>query len=134
MRSAGPHRFGARLKPAVTKGSGASIKASAAQDFHLIGFSSLRCLRTWNGHLGPATVYFPESRAEVLIPDHKMAIPCGRAIASKLDNLETPEIQAEMFIVVSYRPKWLLWYKSEKFPMKTEKTDHGTWIWKSIPR
>jgi hypothetical protein len=84
-------------------------------------------------HLGPATVYFPESRAEVLIPGHKMAIPCGRAIASKLDNLETPEIQAEMFIVVSYRPKWLLWYKSEKFPMKTEKTDHGTWIWKSIP-
>jgi len=85
-------------------------------------------------HLGSATVYFPESRTEVLIPGYKMTIPCGRAIASKLDNLETPEIQAEMFIVVSYRPKWLLWYKSERFPMKTEKTDHGTWIWKSIPR
>jgi len=49
-------------------------------------------------------------------------------------TMETPKIHAEMFIVVTYRPKWLLWYKSEKFPMKTEKTDNGTWIWKSIPR
>jgi hypothetical protein len=87
-----------------------------------------------NRHLGPTAVYFPESHAEMLFPGRKMTIPCGRAIASKLDNLETPEIQAEMFIVVTYRPKWLLWYKSEKFPMKTEKTDTGTSVWRSIPR
>jgi hypothetical protein len=54
-----------------------------------------------------------------------MTIPCGRAIANKLENMETPKIHAEMFIVVTYRRKWLLWYKSEKFPMKTEKTDNG---------
>ena len=87
-----------------------------------------------NRHLGPTTVYLAESRAETLFPGHTMTIPCARAIASKLDNMEAPEIQAEMFIVVTYRPKWLLWHKSEKFPMKTEKTDNGTWIWKSIPR
>jgi len=87
-----------------------------------------------NRHLGPTTVYLAEFRAETLFPGHTMTIPCARAIASKLDNMEAPEIQAEMFIVVTYRPKWLLWHKSEKFPMKTEKTDNGTWIWKSIPR
>ena len=85
-------------------------------------------------HLGPTRAYPPESSAEILCPAHKMTIACGRAIASKLDNMETPEIDAEMFIVVSYRPKWLLWHKLEKFPMKTEKTNNGTWIWKSIPR
>jgi hypothetical protein len=85
-------------------------------------------------HLGPTRAYPPESSAEILFPAHKMTIACGRAIASKLDNMETPEIDAEMFIVVSYRPKWLLWHKLEKFPMKTEKTNNGTWIWKSIPR
>lgn len=85
-------------------------------------------------HLGPTMVYLPESRAEILFPGHTMTIPCGRAIASKVDNIEAPEIQAEMFIVVTYRPKWLLWHKSEKFPVKTEKTANGTWIWKSISR
>jgi hypothetical protein len=87
-----------------------------------------------NRHMAPTTVYSPESRAEMLFPGHKMTIPCGRAIAGKLDNLEAPEIQAEMFIVVIYRPKWLLWCKSEKFRVKTQKTDNGTWVWKSIPR
>ena len=85
-------------------------------------------------HWGPTTIYLPESSAEILFPRHAMTIPCGRAISSKLDSVETPEIQAEMFIVVTYRPKGLLWYKSERFPMKTEKTVNGTWIWKSIPR
>ena len=87
-----------------------------------------------NRRLGPTTVYLSESSAGTLFPGHKMTIPCGRAIASKLDGMETPEIQAEMFIVVTYRPKGLLWHKTEKFPMKTEKTDNGKWIWKNIPR
>ena len=87
-----------------------------------------------NMHLGPNTVYYPESHLEILIPGQKMTIRCGRAIANRLENMQTPEIQAEMFIVVTYRPKALLWYKSEKFPMKTEKRDNGTWTWKSIPR
>jgi len=39
-----------------------------------------------------------------------------------------------MFIVVSFRPGGLWWHKSEKFPMRTEKTENGTWIWKSIPK
>jgi hypothetical protein len=69
--------------------------------------------------LGTTTVYFPESHAEILIPEQKMSIPCGRAIANKLENMETPEIHAEMFIVVTHRPKWLLWYKSERVRMKT---------------
>ena len=59
-------------------------------------------------HLRTTTVYFPESHAEILISGQKMTIPCGRAIANKLENMETPEIHAEMFIVVTYRPKGLL--------------------------
>lgn len=84
--------------------------------------------------VGPATFYFPESHAEILPPKHKMTVPCGRAIATKLDGVETSEVHAEMFIVVTYRPKGLWWHKSEKFPMGTEKTENGTWIWKSIPK
>ena len=84
--------------------------------------------------VGPATFEFPESRVAILPPQQKMTVPCGRAIASKLDNLEAREINAEMFIVVTYRPKGLWWYKSEKFPMGTQKVENGTWTWKSIPR
>jgi hypothetical protein len=82
----------------------------------------------------PATVFFPESNAEILSPGREMAVPCGRAIAVKQDNGDTLEIHAEMFFVVTYRPKWVWWHKSENFPMETEKTENGMWMWKSIPR
>ena len=82
----------------------------------------------------PTTVYFPESHAEILSPGHDLAVPCGRAIAIKQDNPETPEMHAEVFFVVTYRPKWVWWHKSETFPMETKKTENGMWTWKSIPR
>ena len=85
--------------------------------------------------VGPATFDFPEARAEILPPRHKMTVPCGRAIAAKLENMKkTYEIHAEIFIVVTYRPKGLWWYKLEKFPMGTEKAENGMWMWKSIPQ
>ena len=80
----------------------------------------------------PTTVYFPESDAGILSPGHDMAVPCGRAIAIKQDN--PPEMHAEVFFVVTYRPKWVWWHKSENFPMETRKTENGMWTWKSIPR
>lgn len=83
---------------------------------------------------GSTIVYFPEFDAEILSRGHNMTVPCGRAVASKLDNGARLEFLAEVFVVVSYRPKWLLWRKSEAFPMKTEKLESGTWVWKSIPR
>src|ERR1700751_1836803 len=83
---------------------------------------------------GSTTVYFPESRAENFRPGHKMNIPCGRAVASRLDNGERLEFLTEGFLVVNYRPQTLLWHKSEAFPMKTEKSENGTWVWKNIPR
>ena len=79
----------------------------------------------------PTTVYFPDSRAEILSPGQEMAVPCGRAISINPDSTQT---RAEMFFVVSYRPKGVWWHKSEKFPMETERTADGKWIWKSIPR
>lgn len=88
-----------------------------------------------NGHSAePTTVYFPDSLAEILSPGHEMAVPCGRAISIKQDNTQTRELHAEMFFVVTYRPKGVWWHKLEKFPMETEKTEDGKWIWKSIPR
>ena len=89
-------------------------------------------LSTNRDSAGPTTVYFPESYAGILSPGHDMAVPCGRAIASKQDN--PPEMHAEVFFVVTYRPKWVWWHKSENFPMETKKTDNGMWTWKSIPR
>ena len=82
----------------------------------------------------PTTVYFPESHAGILSPGHGMAVPCGRAIAVKQDNQETLGVHAEVFFVVTYRPKWVWWHKSENFPMETKKTENGMWMWKSIPR
>jgi hypothetical protein len=82
----------------------------------------------------PTTVYFPESRVEILSPGRQMTVPCERAIATKENNMETREIHAEMFFVVTYRPKGVWWHKSEKFPMEARRTENGTWIWKSIPR
>ena len=82
----------------------------------------------------PTTVYFPESGAETLSPRQKMAVPCGRAMAIKQDNAKALEIHAEMFFVVTYRPKWVWWHKSENFPMETKKTENGMWTWKSIAR
>jgi hypothetical protein len=82
----------------------------------------------------PTTVYFPESRAEILSPGRKMTVPCGRAIAIKSDHMEALEIHAEMFFVVTYRPKWVWWHKSENFPMEMKKAENGMWVWKSIPR
>jgi hypothetical protein len=89
-----------------------------------MGASLERSLRAGMRGISRQRSIFPSSRRNP-DPGQKMTIPCGRAIANKLENMETPEIHAEMFIVVTYRPKWLLWYKSEKFPMKTEKTDNG---------
>jgi hypothetical protein len=82
----------------------------------------------------PTTVYFRESRAEILSPGREMTVPCGQAMATKQNNMETREIHAEMFFVVTYRPKGVWWHKAEKFPMEGRKTENGTWIWKSIPR
>ena len=82
----------------------------------------------------PTTVYFPESHAEILSPGLKLSFPCGRAIAIWQENKETAEIHAEMFFVVTYRPKLVWWHKSEKFPMEGKKTENGMWIWKSIRR
>jgi len=56
----------------------------------------------------PTTLHFLQSRVEILSPGHKMTVSCGPAIASKVDNMEMVEIHAEMFIVVTYRPKWLV--------------------------
>ena len=82
----------------------------------------------------PATVFFPESFAEILSPGHEMAVPCGRAIAIKPDPPETVEMHAEVFFVVTYRPKWVWWHKSENFPMAAKKAANGMWMWTSIPR
>ena len=84
--------------------------------------------------VGPKAFYFPESRAEILSPGDKMIVPCGRTIAMTMDNAETLGIRADMFIVVTYRPKGLLWHKSEKFPVEMVKTEDGAWLGKSIPR
>ena len=86
------------------------------------------------GSAEPTTVYFPDSRAAILRPGREMAVPCGRAISISQGNAQPRQIHAEMFFVVSYRPKGVWWHKSEKFPMETEKTEDGKWIWKSIPR
>lgn len=82
----------------------------------------------------PTALNPPESRTETLSPGQEMTVPCERAIQFNPDNMATSEVHAEMFIVVSYRPKGVWWHKSEKFPVEAKKTEEGKWVWKSIPR
>lgn len=83
---------------------------------------------------GPTAFNPAESRAETLSPGQGMTVPCERALQVNPDNMATSEVHAEMFIVVSYRPKGVWWHRSERFPMEAKKTEKGTWIWKKIPR
>jgi hypothetical protein len=68
----------------------------------------------------PITVYFSESRAEILSPGHKMTVPCARAIAIKRDNMETLEIHAEIFFVVTIQTEMGLVAQIGKFPNGNE--------------
>lgn len=69
----------------------------------------------------------PDSFADKLSPGHKMTLPCARV------NI-TGVTTARMTIDVSYKPAWAWWYRHERFPLEAERTQDGTWIWKSIPR
>jgi hypothetical protein len=77
-----------------------------------------------------ARFIFPESKAEILSPGHKMSLPC-----SHLFGVAEPATitRAEITIIVDYRPDWVPWRKTARFPWKAEKTETG-WIWKSLPR
>ena len=72
-----------------------------------------------------------DSLAEKLSPGHKMTLPCAHAVA--YEN-PTDATEAEMTIKVDYRPDWLWYSKTDRFPWKAEKTTNGSWIWHSIPR
>src|SRR6267378_5184887 len=76
-------------------------------------------------------VYDVKAGCEILRVDE---LPPGNRHFVGSATFYFPESHAEMFIVVSFRPGGLWWHKSEKFPMRTEKTENGTWIWKSIPK
>jgi hypothetical protein len=75
------------------------------------------------------------SKAEVLSPGHKMTLPCAHAIGL-MGGVGNPEsvTSAEMTIIVDYRPDWIPWHMTTKFPWMAEKTQNGNWIWKSISR
>lgn len=71
-----------------------------------------------------------DSKAEILSPGHKMSLPCNHMIGV----INTATItKAEITIIVVYRPDWVPWHKTGRFPWKAEKAETG-WIWKSIPR
>lgn len=89
----------------------------------------------WQMESGPdAGFIFPESKTEILSPGHKMTLPCGHVIGPPVGVAPTDITRAEITIVVHYRPDWWPWHKTMRFPWKAEKTQDGTWIWKSMPQ
>jgi hypothetical protein len=71
----------------------------------------------------------PDSHAATLSPTQKMSLYCDRAL-----NFTYPITKAEMTILVSYRPYWVWWHRHLEFPLKAQKADDGTWIWRRIPQ
>jgi hypothetical protein len=74
---------------------------------------------------------FPESHGDILSPGHHMTLPCAHLIGVD----DTASItEAEMTIILTYRPDFVWWHRKAKFPFKAEKTMDASWIWKSLPR
>jgi hypothetical protein len=69
-----------------------------------------------------------ETHADVLSPGHKMTLPCAQAIV-----VDLPIGNAKMTVRVRYRPAFVWWHKTEKFPLEAMKTRDGNWIWKNLP-
>jgi hypothetical protein len=78
-----------------------------------------------------ARFLFPDSKAAKLSPGHKMTLPCAHLVGVA-DPASITE--AEITIIADYRPDWVPWHKTARFPWKAEKTENGSWIWKSVPR
>jgi len=74
---------------------------------------------------------FPESRANMLSPGHTMTLPCAHSLGFKRPEYLT---EAEITIIVDFRPDYIWWHKRAVFPWRGEKAANGNWIWKSLPR
>jgi hypothetical protein len=72
---------------------------------------------------------FPESRADVLSPGHEMSLPCHRIV----DTGGIQVMDAQMEIIITYRPDWVWWHHSETFRVKGIKGADGTWNWQRLP-
>jgi hypothetical protein len=70
-----------------------------------------------------------DSHAETLSSGQKMSLYCDRAL-----NFAYPITKAEIAILVSYRPDWVWWHRHVEFPLKAQKAEDGTWIWRRLPR
>ncbi len=83
-----------------------------------------------------ARFVLPESKAEILSPGHTMTLPCGHLMGPNNGGPIPPGAitKAEITIIVDYRPDWLPWHKTERFPWKAERTLDGGWHWNSLPR
>lgn len=81
-----------------------------------------------------ARFVLPESKAEILSPGHKMTLPCDRVVGIRDPALIARITRAEITIFIDYRPDFVPWHKKARFPWKAEKTESGSWIWKSLPR
>jgi uncharacterized protein with PQ loop repeat len=41
-------------------------------------------------------------------------------------------MDTDLIIEIRYRPLYLPWKLSDRFPLRAEKADDGTWVWKSL--
>ena len=71
----------------------------------------------------------PASYAETISPEHKMTIPCDQM----MDTGSIPIKKATMDIIVTYRPDFVPWRRTTKFPMEAQKRLDSTWLWRHLP-
>jgi hypothetical protein len=68
--------------------------------------------------------------AKTLSAGHKLTVPC----AHMLETEPGVVANAELTILIDYRPDWVWWHRHAEFPMRAEKTITGQWIWKYLPQ
>lgn len=77
---------------------------------------------------GEGTFNQPQNTAPLLSPGKKMTVPCATSVAI----VGEAEV-AEMTVVVDYKPALVFWRKRDKFPLKAQRSEEGTWIWRNVP-
>lgn len=72
-----------------------------------------------------------EARADTLSPGHKMTLPYAPAFGfTAISNFSG----AQLVITAHYRPDYIPWHRTERFPFRAVRTNAGTWEWLSIPQ
>ena len=69
------------------------------------------------------------NHADKIVAGHTMPASCEHTV-----GMGDSATKAEISIVPTYRPNLFWWHVSDEFHIEAEKSEDGSWIWKTVPR